>query len=171
MKRNMRFLKKVISLAIVAALLVATPAYEALAAEELITVSPNIVVLEGTLLEQNEQQGSSIVPFSNTTISDASIIVAYSSEGMKIQINTSMSPPGAYVGVKDIKIQKKVFLGWETVATSEGGQNTNTSLSAYGILYTGAVKGETYRVSCTHYGYYNKYVEVKNVTAGYLCSY
>ncbi len=171
MKRKLRFMKKVLSLALVAALLVATPAYEALATEELITVSPDVVVLEGTILEQNEQNGPSIVPFSTTSFSLASILVYYSSEGMKIQITTCLNATGAYVGVKDIKIQKKVWYGWDTVATSEGGQDTNTTGSAYGILYTGAVKGETYRVTCTHYGYYTKYVEVKNESGGYLCSY
>ncbi len=167
----MRFLKKVVSLAFVVALLVATPAYEALAAEELITVNPNVEVIEGTLLEQNEPRRPMIVPFSTTSMSRASIIVAFSNKGMAIEINTSLNASGAYVGVKDIKIQKKVWYGWDTVATSEGGQNTNTSASALNLLYTGAVKGETYRVTCTHYGYYTKYIEIKNESDGYLCNY
>ena len=171
MSKKMRFWKRVVSLAFVAALLVATPAYKALATEEIITVNPNVEVLEGTLLEQEEQYDPTIVPFATTSISRAAIVVSYSSKGMAIEISTSLNAPGSYVGVKDIKIQRKTWLGWETVATSEGGQNTDTSASSINILYAGAQIGETYRVTCVHYGYYTMYIEHKNQSDGYLCSY
>ena len=172
MNRKMRFLKKVVSLVFVAALLVATPAYEALATEEIITISPTVEILEGTLLELEEQNDPPIiVPFISTSISRASIMVQYSSKGMTVEISTSLSFSGAYVGVKDIKIQRKTWFGWETVATSEGGQNTDTSASSFNILYAGAQIGETYRVTCTHYGYVTMYIEHKNQSDGYLCSY
>ena len=83
-----------------------------------------------------------------------------SSQGMEIAFSTDCVQLSSVIGVKDIVIKQKVWYGWKTVATSVGGYYTNEYGYTGTILYTNAVKGETYRITCTHYADADNYSEV-----------
>ncbi len=87
---------------------------------------------------------------------------------LHVEFLTGCSDKATEIGIKDIKIQKQVGIFWTTIATSEGGSATNTSGCSGSSDCYGVVKGETYRVSCTHYAYVGgTYYSLDNVTAGH----
>lgn len=79
------------------------------------------------------------------------------SEGMKLTFTTICSNMSEEVGVKDVKVEKKVGIFWSTVATSEGGSCADASTYRGSLLFTGAEYGSTYRVSCVHFAYCGGY--------------
>ena len=93
------------------------------------------------------------------------------SDGMHLTFTTECSQVASVIGVKDIVIQKKVWYGWKTVATSDGAENTNSTALACSVLYPGAEVGETYRFSCIHYADADEYSEVVNQTDGVVFRY
>lgn len=108
----------------------------------------------------------------STTFLDTSISIAYDAEGMHVSIYTDLNAVGSVVGVKDIEIQKKGLFGiWTTVATAEGGEVTNASGCLIRLTYYNAELGETYRVTCTHYGNVDEYRELYHETEGFTCAY
>lgn len=90
------------------------------------------------------------------------IRVNSSSNGMRVTFMTDCVQVASSIGVKDVEIKQKVWYGWKTVATSSGSQRSNSTSFMGEILYTGAVKGETYRIKCTHYANADEYTEVEN---------
>lgn len=164
-------LKKILSIALAAVILVSIPCTEAKAAEEIETVADDVVELEAYLKESDDYQ----VPdysFYAVTFNTASITMSFGSSGMVIDFETGMNREASVVGVKDIKIQKKVWYGWTTVATSTGAENYNRHSCIVGVTYSGAEIGETYRVSCVHYGTVNgESRELANETSGFVFTY
>ena len=71
------------------------------------------------------------------------------------------------IGVKDIKVQQKMWYGWKTVMTSNGAENQNDAVFCTSLTYPDAVNGKTYRVLCTHYANYDVYEEVVNDTGAF----
>ena len=132
----------------------------------------SVVELEATV---TANYGDGVVSYADsrsTTFSDTSIYISYSSEGMHIVICTDLTMTASVVGVKDIQIQKKGLLGtWTTVATSDGGEVTNASGCVTTLDYAGAEYGETYRVTCIHYGNVDGYRELYHETVGAKCVY
>lgn len=170
MKRKMNGLfKRMISLALVSLVLIAMPCTQVLAAEEIETVAADVMQLETILLDVSEIPNM-IVPYS-TAFSKASILTSFSSAGMLVEFAARVNGTASYIGVKDIVIQKKVWYGWETVATSQGSKSTNTTVYASSVLYPNAVKGETYRTKCLFYAYVDEYAEGASETTGYVCDY
>lgn len=161
-------IQKVLSLALVAFVFFNIPSVEAYAAEEIQTVDENVVELNAEVVDIIRD---SDISFYTTTFDEASITVSFSKDGMLVEIATCMTKTASVVGAKDIKIQKKGLFGWSTVATSTGGESYNVTGNLCTVLYTGAVKGETYRVLCTHYGNVDGYNEIPNETSGYVCNY
>ena len=101
-----------------------------------------------------------------TTFIDTSIGISYSSSGMFITIDTIMNKTASVVGVKDIQVQIQNGDDWVTVATSTGGELTNTGSCCVELNYTGAIVGQTYRVTCIHYANVDGYRELYHETAG-----
>lgn len=118
-----------------------------------------------------ETSGESRNPNVRTFLVDCTINIANSSSGMLVECITCATRDASVIGVKDIKIQKKVWYGWKTVATSSGAESEGTSMFGCHALYTGAELGETYRVSCVHYGTVDSYTEVENQTEGFIFTY
>ena len=71
------------------------------------------------------------------------------------------------IGVKDIKVQQKVWYGWKTVLTSDGAENQNENMFMGELTYPDAEVGKTYRVTCIHYANYDVYEEVLNDTGAF----
>lgn len=87
---------------------------------------------------------------------------------LHMEFLTGSNAEATEIGVKDIKVQEKNGIFWNTIATSEGGSATNTyGFSGSCNSYT-VVLGKTYRVCCTHYAYINgSYLSLDNVTDGH----
>lgn len=158
----------VLSLALTAVFLACVPCTEVAAAETSAVAMDKVEVLEATVYELPENEN---YPSLKTTLAQCFINVMSSSDGMLVEIATGATDVASVIGVKDIKIQKKVWYGWSTVAVSSGGESENVSRMACSVLYTGAVKGETYRVTCVHYADVDGYEEGENNTGEFVFTY
>lgn len=106
-----------------------------------------------------------------TFLSNCSIMVRNNSAGMLVEFMTNATQTASSIGVKDIKIQQRVWYGWKTVATASGAESYNTASFGCAVLYSNAQVGETYRISCVHYGTVDTYTEVDNETEGIVFTY
>lgn len=102
-----------------------------------------------------------------TTMFDCEIIMAFTMEGLEMTFTTLCVDVASVIGVKDIKVQQKMWYGWKTVFTSSGAENQNEDIFATELTYPDAVNGKTYRVICTHYADYDGYEEVENDTGAF----
>lgn len=139
-------------------------------ASECITVADDVIELEANDIDITDLINSDISIFS-TSFPNVYIDISFSSRGMLAELFVQTNDVASIVGIKDIKIQKKVWYGWSTVATSNGGENTDSSGYGCSVLYSGAEKGSTYRVLCTFYGDADGYHELAGQTDGFVCSY
>lgn len=163
-----RNVKRIISLVLTALFLVSVPTMETQAAELYAVEKEEVEVLKFVPVEKETLDRR---PSARTTIFNCIIDIYCSSDGMLVEVTTDCLGTASVIGVKDIKIQKKVWYGWKTVATSEGGARENGNTYAGSILYTGAEYGETYRVSCVHYADVDGYEEGKNVIDSFVFTY
>lgn len=102
-----------------------------------------------------------------TTMTDCEIVLAFTLNGLEMTFSTSSFKESSVIGVKDIKVQQKMWYGWKTVMTSSGAENYNEDMFMAGLIYPDAVNGKTYRVICTHYANYDVYEEVENDTGAF----
>lgn len=102
-----------------------------------------------------------------TTMFDCEIILAFTTNGLEMTFTTSCVDVASVIGVKDIKVQQKMWYGWKTVMTSNGAENYNEEVFGGGLTYPDAVDGKTYRVTCVHYAQYDVYEEVENDTGAF----
>lgn len=131
--------------------------------------TPNMSVGFGNNMEAvlSDENSNAILP---SYISLTNISTSFSSAGMLVKFGTYTHGTVSTIGVKDIAIQKKVWYGWETVATSKGCQFNNKTLMGASVLYPDAVKGETYRTKCLFYAYKKVDIEIASETCGYVCN-
>ena len=107
-----------------------------------------------------------------TTLFDCEIIMAFKmDEGLCMTFTPSCAGTASVIGVKDIKVQQKMWYGWKTVLTSDGAENYNEPIFAAGLKYADAIKDRTYRVICTHYADVDGYEEVVNDTGAFKFTY
>lgn len=102
-----------------------------------------------------------------TTMFNCEIILAFTGNGLEMTFTTSSVDVSSVIGVKDIKVQQKMWYGWKTVLTSDGAENYNEDMFGAGLIYPDAVNGKTYRVTCVHYANSNVYEEVENDTGAF----
>lgn len=102
-----------------------------------------------------------------TTMFDCEIILAFTGQGLEMDFTTSSYKVSSVIGVKDIKVQQKMWYGWKTVFTSDGAENKDEAAFCASLTYPDAVNGKTYRVTCVHYANYDVYEEVKNDTGAF----
>ncbi len=164
-----RRVKRAICAALLSVLMLSSYTMEIFAASPQDTNAAEVVQMETQVVAYT--QLPEVVPYA-TTFVDASISVSFSSEGMHITICTGMNDIASVVGVKDIVVERKSgWFSWETVAVASGGEYYNETTIVCSMTYTGAVVGETYRVSCVHYGDVDGYRELESRTSGYKCQY
>ena len=125
------------------------------------------MVFEGDFQQENDML--SVQP--RTTLFNNVITMAFSVDGLLMDFSTACYGEASVIGVKDIKVQQKVWYGWKTVYTSDGAENLNENVFAYTLLYPDAVKDRTYRVTCTHYANVDVYEEVPNDTGSFKFTY
>lgn len=167
-----RRLQKIMGLALTAVFLLCTPCSQAQAASgesdgEIIT-EEDAVELEIVVHETEDDLDR---PMPRTMLCDCFILYGCSEDGLSLDFSTGASQTASVLGVKDIKIQKKVWFGWNTVAKSSGYEVEDRASSGGTIIYTDAKFGATYRVSCVHYGTVDVYDEVENVTDPFVFEY
>lgn len=102
-----------------------------------------------------------------TTMIDCEITLAFTSNGIEMTFTTLSFEKASVIGVKDIKVQQKMWYGWKTVMTSSGAENQNEDMMVAGLIYPDAVNGKTYRVTCTHYANCDVYEEAENDTGAF----
>ena len=104
-----------------------------------------------------------------TALVNCEILFSKNASGLHVEITTGCgNGMASYLGVKDIKIEKKVWYGWQTIATAAGAQQSNCSIMGLQFDYANVTAGETYRISCVHYGDYNGYHEVSGQTSAFV---
>ncbi|MBQ4259003.1 MAG: hypothetical protein IJB84_01905 [Lachnospiraceae bacterium] len=169
MKRRMRVVIQKVLCAMMAACVLFAGAdsmmMKAQAAE--LGVAGNVDVLESELIDM-----TGIKPTINgakTALVNCTISFSKSSSGLHIEITTGCgNGVASYLGIKDVKIEQKVWYGWKTIATGSGGQQSNCSIMGISIDYPNVTAGETYRISCVHYGNYDGYHELSNQTSEFV---
>lgn len=102
-----------------------------------------------------------------TTMTDCEIVLAFTSNGLEMTFSTTSFKTSSVIGVKDIKVQQKMWYGWKTVMTSDGAENYNKDIFLGDLIYPDAVNGKTYRVTCVHYANHDAYEEVENDTGAF----
>ncbi len=136
------------------------------AAEE-VGATKNVDVLDVELMDLSGVKPS--VNNTRTALTGCEILFSKNSSGLHIEITTGCANGMAsYLGVKDIKIEKKVWYGWQTIATAAGAQQSNCSIMGLQFDYANVTAGETYRITCVHYGDYDGYHELANNTGAFV---
>ena len=156
-KRFKRKSQRLLSLILAMLMMVCGSTMEVFAAENLEVCKEKVEVLDMVSLKTECDDINENI---KAILYDCLISVNSSSNGMRVSFMTSCSQMTSLIGVKDIVIKQKVWYGWKTVATSSGGSFTNASTYMGSILYTNAIKGEEYRITCTHYANADEYIEV-----------
>lgn len=152
-------------------LLIALPLQTVQASENNDFNQEDVVELETYIIDFPELDSDYEISYYGTSFTKAKIDIAFSSRGMSVDFWVLMNKTASVVGIKDIKIQKKSFLSWTTVATASGAEINDNIGCACSVLYDGAEQGSTYRVLCTFYGDTDGYRELAGQTDGYVCSY
>lgn len=129
----------------------------------------DVLTSEITEVNQETSDAYSIRPI--TTMYDCDITMAFKTDGLVMDFTTSCLGTASVIGVKDIKVQQKMWYGWKTVLSSSGAENQNESVFACSLIYSEAVKGKTYRVTCTHYANVDIYEEMPNDTGAFKFTY
>lgn len=121
--------------------------------------------LETTIVSEPISYDADVQPL--TIMTDCEIVLAFTGNGLEMTFSTSSIRMSSVIGVKDIKVQQKMWYGWKTVFTSDGAENYNQDVFMGGVTYPDAVNGKTYRVTCVHYANYDVYEEVENDTGAF----
>lgn len=164
-----RSLKKVFALALAAAMFIGMSCLEVFAADVIETVDSNVVMAEAEIYD--------VIAIPRavtraTTFTDAVITISYNeSYGLHTTVETSTSKTASVIGIKNIRIQEKVWYGWNTVCTSTGLEEYNSSSFGVSVYYSGVIEGKYYRVKATHYADVDGYRELENETSGFLCAF
>lgn len=175
MKRKLKRIRKIVGLMLSVVFLVNAPLLEASAAEQSLPSEEEVEVMECSVSELPEGYFD-YLQNTRSVLTDCTIVIGFGSDGMKISIYTGTTGTVPVVGVKDIKVEQKVWYGWKVVAVSNGAELKDVDGISVSVTFTGAVKDETYRVSCVHYAdlVYDgveDYVEGYNNTGEFVFTY
>ncbi len=84
-------------------------------------------------------------------LDDCSIYVTVSESGVVASIITGATEVAKEIGIRDIKVQKKINGIWVTLVEHSGLHDYNDTDFGATVTTGYAEKGAYYRVSCTHY--------------------
>lgn len=165
-KKRMRKGRTIVAFLLALFFAVSAPAQEVQAEEYNENTTLTVVVANKT----PEYDTYGVQPL--TTLFNCQIIMAFrADEGLCMTFTTSSAGPAKVIGVKDIKVQQKVWYGWKTVLVSDGTELYDSSIFAADLTYSDAIKDKTYRVTCTHYADYDGYEEAVNDTGAFKFTY
>ncbi len=166
----MKTVRKMVGLTFAVILFASAPMVQVEAAQQYNTESDTVTNLEVVIKDVSEEDfGKNSI--ARTAIYNCLINVTCDSEGMHVDFMVHANGTASEIGIKDIKIQKKVWYGWKTVATSDGAEAQNVASFGCSILYSGAEYGETYRITCIHYADVDGYTEEQNEIDSFVFTY
>lgn len=84
---------------------------------------------------------------------NCNISAAYRTYGLYVQLETGTTKTATEIGVKDVKVQEKSGIFWNTIMSPTGNSVKNDDTFVGGFDCKSAVSGKTYRIKCTHYAY------------------
>lgn len=149
-KCKFKKIKKVISLMFSVVFLASAPMLEVSAAEQSTSATEEVEIMKCQVGEVPEGYFDYLQK-ARAVLSDCMISVGFGSDGMEIEIFTGTSDRVPVIGIKDIRVEQKVWYGWKLVAVSTGAETTDADGIGVSLLFEGAIKDETYRVTCVHY--------------------
>ena len=165
-KKRMRKGRTIVAFLLALFFAVSAPAQEVQAEEDNENTTLTVVVANKT----PEYDPYGVQPL--TTMFNCQIIMAFSAdEGLVMTFTTSCVGLAKVIGVKDIKVQQKMWYGWKTVLVSDGAESVDRASFAADLTYPDAIKDKTYRVICTHYADYDGYEESVNDTGAFKFTY
>lgn len=165
-KKRMRKGRTIVAFLLALFFAVSAPAQEVRAEEYNENTTHTFIVAS----ETQEYDSFGVQPV--TTLVNCEIIMAFrADEGLSMTFTTSCAGEAKVIGVKDIKVQQKMWYGWKTVMTSDGGEVYNHGLFGADLVYPDAIKDKTYRVIATHYADVDGYEEVVNDTGAFKFTY
>ena len=165
-KKRMRKGRTIVAFLLALLFAVSAPAQEVRAEEYNENTTHTFIVAS----ETQEYDSFGVQPV--TTLVNCQIIMAFSAdEGLVMTFTTSCVGLAKVIGVKDIKVQQKMWYGWKTVLTSEGAESYDSAVFGADLVYPDAIKDKTYRVICTHYADYDGYEESVNDTGAFKYTY
>ena len=165
-KKRMRKGRTIVAFLLALFFAVSAPAQEVRAEEYNENTTHTFIVAS----EAQEYDSFGVQPV--TTLVNCEIIMAFrADEGLSMTFTTSCAGEAKVIGVKDIKVQQKMWYGWKTVMTSDGGEVYNHGLFGADLVYPDAIKDKTYRVIATHYADVDGYEEVVNDTGAFKYTY
>ena len=165
-KKRMRKGRTIVAFLLALLFAVSAPAQEVRAEEYNENTTHTFIVAS----ETQEYDSFGVQPV--TTLVNCQIIMAFSAdEGLVMTFTTSCVGLAKVIGVKDIKVQQKMWYGWKTVLVSDGAESVDRASFAADLTYPDAIKDKTYRVICTHYADYDGYEESVNDTGAFKFTY
>ena len=103
---------------------------------------------------------------STASLAGCSLGVGVASNGVSVTFTTRCTGSASQIGVKNVVLQEKQGIGWKDIPISNH-YGTGREYTG-GVVYTGAQKGRTYRVSCTHYAIIDGHEYTLNSQTGEL---
>ncbi|MBR2950293.1 MAG: hypothetical protein IKC46_10560 [Lachnospiraceae bacterium] len=97
--------------------------------------------------------GTGIVTYA-ASLYACSLELGIGSNGLAVTYTTRFSATASEIGVKDVVLYEKIGNTWYAYDIPQGSR-TNTSAYNGGGTYTNAVRGRTYKATCTHYAVYD----------------
>ena len=96
-----------------------------------------------------EKNGTNLL--SSPSLLACTVGVGIADNGLLITFDTDATDVADEIGVKNVVVQEKTWYGgWRDIPANNY-CTYNSDYYAGDIVYTGATKGTTYRVKCTHY--------------------
>ncbi len=148
---------QILSLVMAAILLMGMNPINVYAASPNTVENVEMIILEGGMENPDFYEKGS--PNKNSISRDSSYLIGcdissgFMSYGLHIQLETSTTQVASKLGVKDVKVQEKNGIFWNTITSSDGNYVTNDDWFIGALDCYSAVDGRTYRVKCTHYAY------------------
>ena len=165
-KKRMRKGRTIVAFLLALLFAVSAPAQEVRAEEYNENTTHTFIVAS----ETQEYDSFGVQPV--TTLVNCQIIMAFSAdEGLVMTFTTSCVGLAKVIGVKDIKVQQKMWYGWKTVLVSDGAESVDRASFGANLTYADAIKDKTYRVICTHYTDDDGYEESVNDTGAFKYTY
>lgn len=160
--------RKILIMMTTMAVLMSAFGLTSMAAEDSIPESTEgeVEVLEAVLVEDMDLS-SGISPY--TMLASCIISVGRESDGMHISISTGSVGTASVLGVKDVKVWKKIgYNKWNLVAVSDGAEASKCATMGISLVYKGAELGATYKITCVHYGDVDGYTDFANDSGAFV---
>lgn len=110
----------------------------------------DFIEIPQTFIELEKNDVDTIEPRSNPSLTGCTLGIGAASNGVEVSFVTGANQSANEIGVKNVVLQEKTWYGWKNIPISDH-YKSNSDIYSGGVVYTGASKGTTYRVYCTHY--------------------